>query len=119
DRFFTHRMTIPVAPSCWWKTFADERGHNCKSSGRRRWFRVQRLGCGSCARKLKLELSTLKVQMTPEQWHRVKEVFEAALEHAPEQRSAFLGQACDGDDLLCNEVKSLLSSYEQAVRKKS
>jgi eukaryotic-like serine/threonine-protein kinase len=57
--------------------------------------------------------------MTPEQWHRVKEVFEAALEHAPEQRSAFLGQACDGDDLLCNEVKSLLSSYEQAVRKKS
>jgi serine/threonine protein kinase len=51
--------------------------------------------------------------MTPEQWHRVKEVFEAALGHAPEERSAFVGQACGGDDLLCSEVKSLLSSYEQ------
>src|SRR5213594_1950185 len=51
--------------------------------------------------------------MTPEQWHRVKEVFEAALGHAPEERSAFLGQACAGDDVLRTEVKSLLSSYEQ------
>jgi len=52
-------------------------------------------------------------QLTPEQWHRVKEIFEAALGHAPEERSAFLGQACGGDDLLCSEVESLLSSYEQ------
>jgi serine/threonine protein kinase len=51
--------------------------------------------------------------MTPEQWHRVKEVFEAALGHAPEERSFFVGQACGGDDLLCSEVESLLSSYEQ------
>src|SRR5260370_21545620 len=51
--------------------------------------------------------------MTPEQWHRVKEVFEAALARAPEGRSAFLGQSCGGGDLLCSEVKSLLSSYEQ------
>jgi Tol biopolymer transport system component len=52
--------------------------------------------------------------MTPEQWHRVKEVFEAALGHVPEERSAFLGQACGGDDRLCSEVKSLLSSYEKS-----
>ena len=51
--------------------------------------------------------------MTPEQWHRVKEVFEAALGHAPEERSAFLGQTCGADDVLRSEVKSLLSSYEQ------
>jgi eukaryotic-like serine/threonine-protein kinase len=51
--------------------------------------------------------------VTPEQWHRVKEVFEAALERAPEERSAFLGQACAGDDVLRSEVNSLLSSYEQ------
>ena len=51
--------------------------------------------------------------MRPEQWHKVKEVFEAALEHAPSERSAFLGQACAGDDVLRTEVKSLLSSYEQ------
>jgi len=51
--------------------------------------------------------------VTPEQWHRVKEVFEEALGHAPEERSAFLGQACGADDLLHSEVNSLLSSYEQ------
>jgi eukaryotic-like serine/threonine-protein kinase len=51
--------------------------------------------------------------MTPEQWHRVKEVFEAALEYAPGERSVFLGRACGGDDLLRGEVNSLLSSYEQ------
>ncbi|HEY6120810.1 MAG TPA: serine/threonine-protein kinase, partial [Pyrinomonadaceae bacterium] len=51
--------------------------------------------------------------MTPEQWHRVKEVFEAALERAPNERADFLGQACAGDDSLHSEVKSLLSSYEQ------
>jgi len=51
--------------------------------------------------------------MTPEQWQRVKEVFEAALVYAPEERSAFVGQACRGDELLCSEVESLLSSYEQ------
>jgi eukaryotic-like serine/threonine-protein kinase len=51
--------------------------------------------------------------VTPEQWHRVKEVFEAAMEQAPSERSAFVGQACAGDELLHSEVKSLLSSYEQ------
>src|SRR5712691_447685 len=52
-------------------------------------------------------------QVTPEQWHRVKELFEAALEYVPEERSAFVGQACAGDESLRSEVKSLLSSYEQ------
>ncbi len=50
--------------------------------------------------------------MTPEQWHRLKDVFEAALGHAPDERSAFVGQACAGDDLLYSEVESLFSSYE-------
>ena len=51
--------------------------------------------------------------MTPEQWHRVKEVFEAALGHAPEERVAFVSQACGGDASLHSEVESLLSSYDQ------
>src|SRR5881628_3695646 len=51
--------------------------------------------------------------MTPEQWQRVKEVFEAALDHEPSERSSFVGQACAGDESLRSEVKSLLSSYEQ------
>jgi serine/threonine protein kinase len=50
--------------------------------------------------------------MTPERWHRIKEIFEAALGHAPEERPAFLGEACDGDESLRSEVTSLLSSYE-------
>jgi len=52
-------------------------------------------------------------RVTPERWHRVKEVFEAALEYAPGERSVFLGQACGDDDLLRGEVNSLLISYEQ------
>ncbi len=54
--------------------------------------------------------------MTPKQWHRVKEVFEAALDHPPGERAAFVGQACAGDSLLQSEVNSLLSSYEQETR---
>jgi len=51
--------------------------------------------------------------MTPERWHRVKELFESALERAPDERSAFLDQACDGDESLRREVESLLASYEE------
>ena len=51
--------------------------------------------------------------MTPEQWHKVKEVFEAALERAPWERSAFLEEVCSGDKTLHSEVKGLLSSYEE------
>src|SRR5262245_20601575 len=49
--------------------------------------------------------------MTPEQWHRVKEVFEAALERAPEDRSVFVAQLCSDDDQVRSEVNSLLNSY--------
>ncbi|MGH9958451.1 MAG: serine/threonine-protein kinase, partial [Pyrinomonadaceae bacterium] len=51
--------------------------------------------------------------MTPEQWQKVKEVFESALERAPGERSAFLDGACDGDESLRGEVESLLASYEE------
>jgi hypothetical protein len=43
----------------------------------------------------------------------VKEVFEAALEREPSERSAFVGQACDGDVALRREVESLIESYEK------
>ena len=52
-------------------------------------------------------------KMTPERWQSVKELFEYALERAPEERSAFLEQACDGDESLRGEVQSLLASYEE------
>ena len=51
--------------------------------------------------------------MTPDQWHRVKEVFEAALERDSSQRAAFLDEACAGDVALRREVESLIDSYEK------
>src|SRR5262245_10126688 len=51
--------------------------------------------------------------MTPKRWNRVKELFEAALDQVPQDRSAFLVEACRGDESLRREVESLLSSYEE------
>jgi len=51
--------------------------------------------------------------VTPELWHRVKEVFEEALERDPSQRAAFLQEACAGDVALRREVESLIESYEK------
>lgn len=52
--------------------------------------------------------------MKPEQWEQVKELFEAAVEEAPQRRRALLEQACGGDDVLQQEVESLLTHFEQA-----
>jgi serine/threonine-protein kinase len=48
--------------------------------------------------------------MTPERWKQVDELFEAALGLTVEKRSAFLDEACAGDDELRKEVETLLSS---------
>jgi tetratricopeptide (TPR) repeat protein/tRNA A-37 threonylcarbamoyl transferase component Bud32 len=47
-------------------------------------------------------------------WQRAKEVFAAALTRAPEERVAFLDEACGGDDALRGEVSSLLAAHEAA-----
>jgi len=47
--------------------------------------------------------------MTPERWQQIKGVLDQALELKPEQRSAFLDQACNGDQLLRQEVESFLA----------
>jgi TolB-like protein/tetratricopeptide (TPR) repeat protein len=49
--------------------------------------------------------------MTPERWHKVKKIFQAALDRAPEERSAFVSGACAGDELLRQEVESLLAAH--------
>src|SRR5215471_191706 len=51
--------------------------------------------------------------MTPAQWERVKEVFAAALDREPNERSGFLKHVCAEDEMLRSEVESLLSSYGQ------
>ncbi|MDT4955590.1 MAG: eukaryotic-like serine/threonine-protein kinase [Acidobacteriota bacterium] len=52
--------------------------------------------------------------MNPERWKRVEEVFESALEHAPEERSAYLAQVCAGDESLRRQVETLIVSYKRA-----
>ena len=47
--------------------------------------------------------------MTPERWQRVKGVLDQALELKPARRSAFLDQACNGDQSLQREVESFLT----------
>jgi non-specific serine/threonine protein kinase/serine/threonine-protein kinase len=51
--------------------------------------------------------------VTPEQWERVKQLFEAALEREPSGRDGFLAEACR-DDEVQSEVRSLLESHEEA-----
>ena len=52
--------------------------------------------------------------MNSERWQKVKEVFDAALQHEPRERLQFLEQVCGDDVELLEEVASLLASYEQA-----
>ena len=52
--------------------------------------------------------------VTPERWKQIEAVFEQTLELAPDQRSAFLQNSCDGDKELRREVESLLESHARA-----
>jgi Tol biopolymer transport system component len=51
--------------------------------------------------------------LTPESWQEIKNVLAGALERTPEQRSAYLDQACPEPDKR-REVESLLLAEEQA-----
>jgi serine/threonine protein kinase len=44
-----------------------------------------------------------------ERWHQIEELYHAALEREPDQRGAFLDQACAGSGELRQEVESLLA----------
>jgi serine/threonine protein kinase/Tfp pilus assembly protein PilF len=52
--------------------------------------------------------------MEAERWQQINDLFQSAAERAPEERAAFLDEACHGDEGLCREVESLLASYERA-----
>ncbi|RPI21095.1 MAG: serine/threonine protein kinase, partial [Acidobacteria bacterium] len=47
--------------------------------------------------------------MNSPRWHRIKQVYGSVLERKPEQREAFLDEACAGDETLRKEVASLLA----------
>src|SRR5499425_350640 len=52
--------------------------------------------------------------MNPDRWKQVDDLFQAVLEQPPEERDAFLSRACGPDEQLEREVRSLLSSQQQA-----
>src|SRR5216117_926706 len=54
--------------------------------------------------------------MKPERWREVERIFYSALEHAPNERNAFIAEACAGDPELQREVESLLACNEEADR---
>src|SRR6516164_11661849 len=53
--------------------------------------------------------------MTPARFQTIEEIFRAALEQQPDQISAFLDKACEGDEVLRRKVETLLASRERAA----
>ncbi|MCG3163843.1 MAG: Serine/threonine-protein kinase PknD [Acidobacteria bacterium] len=51
--------------------------------------------------------------MTPERWGQIEKFFYSAIELEPDKRSAFLDEACAGDDALRSELEELLAAHEQ------
>src|SRR5215831_13951278 len=52
--------------------------------------------------------------MKPERWENVIDLFQSALERAPEERAAFLDESCHDDEGMRREVESLLTSHDRA-----
>lgn len=52
--------------------------------------------------------------MEPERWQQLEKIFQAAIERAPRERSAFLDEVCAGDNSLRDEAHSLVASFEEA-----
>ncbi|HEX8246650.1 MAG TPA: protein kinase [Pyrinomonadaceae bacterium] len=53
--------------------------------------------------------------MKVERWQKIKELYESALEYAPEKRASFLDENCNGDAELRREVEALLSFSEAST----
>jgi serine/threonine protein kinase/Tfp pilus assembly protein PilF len=51
--------------------------------------------------------------MKTERWQQINDLFQSAAERAPDERAAFLDEACHGDERLCRDVKLLIASYEE------
>jgi len=52
--------------------------------------------------------------LTPELYEQIGQIYHAALELAPENRSVFLDQACDGNEEMRREVERMLASNDRA-----
>src|SRR5205823_14421775 len=52
--------------------------------------------------------------MQPERWKQIDQLFHAALQRDPSQRSAFVAESCAGDPALQKEIEDLLASHEES-----
>src|SRR5687768_12288274 len=52
--------------------------------------------------------------MADEKWQKVREIFDSALRHKPDERRRFVNEVCGDDKTLLAEVESLLSSHDSA-----
>src|SRR6188472_2745625 len=53
-------------------------------------------------------------KLKPERWKQVNDLFQSAIDRAPEERAAFLDESCYGDEGMRREVECLLTSHERA-----
>ena len=53
--------------------------------------------------------------MTPARFQTIEEIYRAALDQKPDQISAFLNKACEGDEVLRRKVEALLNSRQRAA----
>ena len=52
--------------------------------------------------------------MNPGRWEQIDQLLQSALSRPPAERSAFVDQACAGDESLRREITSLLEAHEKA-----
>ncbi|MGB7923981.1 MAG: protein kinase, partial [Pyrinomonadaceae bacterium] len=52
--------------------------------------------------------------MSSERWQQLEEIFQTALDLAPEKRASYLAEACAGDEELRREVEALRAQYDEA-----
>jgi hypothetical protein len=75
--------------------------------------RLQQMGNGA-AKSHKQVGNQVFADMSPDQEHRLEEIFNAVRNLPPPERAAFLERACGGDAALRQQVDSLLAAHEQA-----
>src|SRR5919106_97579 len=62
-----------------------------------------------------MEYNNRRFPMTPARLQTIEEIFRAALDREPDQVSAFLDTACEGDEALRRKVEQLLASRQRAA----
>ncbi len=59
-------------------------------------------------------LHSLTEEVSGDRWRRIEDICHDALERRPDDRAAFVRDACAGDDVLRGEVESLLANQSRA-----